>query len=227
MSQASSTPLAKSVDAHARSAVQFWPVFAWLALQMLALLVAGLRVPFSARFIVPEEQMALYEMYCVQMIAAAMLFPFLFRNFSTTVVVVMATPLCVQLAGVLAAESKFGSMVCDCAYPTLWLVGLAIWAYVLRGEKARLYGVAVALLWVLGGATVAYLDAEFGGTGQAFEGSRHPALGPLVGGITLLEAGPRTGTVWAGLGIFLVLSILAGVWRWRWSGRGGTSKGLV
>lgn len=227
MSQASSTPLAKSVDAHARSAVQFWPVFVWLALNMLALLAAGLHVPFSARFIVPEEQMALHEIYCVQMIAAAMLFPFLFRTFSTTVLVVMVTPLCVQLAGVLAAESKFLPLVCDCAYPTLWLMGLAVWAYVLRGEKARMYGVAVALLWVVGGATVAYLEAEFGAAGQGFNWSRHLALGPLVRGMALLEGGPRTGTVWAGLGIFLFLSVLAGVWRWRRSARGGGSDGLV
>jgi hypothetical protein len=186
----------------------------WLALQMIALLAAGFRVPLSARFIVPEEQLAVHEMYCVQMIAAALLFPVLFRNIATTVTILVATPLMVQLAGVLAAMSKTGPLVAACAYPTLWLLGLSIWAYVLRGGKARLYGVAVASLWVLGGAMLAYLIREFGTQQQGFNWA-HPALGPLVGGMALLEAGPGTGTVWAGLGIFLFASLIAGGWRWR------------
>jgi hypothetical protein len=214
MSQPSPTPLSQDTLARPRSSVAFGPVFVWLLLNMLALLAAGLRVPFSARFIVPEEQMALHEVFLVQITASAMLFPYLFHTFSTAVVIVAVTPLCVQLAGVLAAESVFLRLVADCAYPTIWLAGLAVWAYVLRGKKARLYGVALALLWVVGGATMAYLNREFAMQQQNFDWHHHPTQGPLFAGIALLEAGPKAGMVWVGLGSFLFLSLLAGVWRW-------------
>jgi len=214
MSQISSTPLSHDLVHRPRSQLAFAPVLVWLVLNLLTLLAAGLRVPFSARFVVPEEQMALHEIFFVQIIASAMLFPFLFRTLSTSVVVVAVTPLCVQLAGVLAAESKFLPLVCDCAYPTLWLAGLAVWAYVLRGNKARMYGVAAALLWVIGGAMMAYSGREFLDPTQGFDWKHHPTLGPLVGGMALLEAGPRAGMVWVSLGSYLFLSLLAGGWRW-------------
>src|SRR3954463_8926538 len=90
-----STPLPRSAAAtpHRRAAatVHFWPIFTWLALQMLALLAAGLRVPFSARFVVPEEQLAIHEMFTVQMIASAMLFPILLRNLATAATVIAVT----------------------------------------------------------------------------------------------------------------------------------------
>ena len=227
MSHISSTPLSHELFHRPRSKVAFAPVFAWLLLNLLVLLAAGLRVPFSARFVVPEEQMALHEIFFVQMVASAMLFPFLFRNVATAVVILAVTPLCVQLAGVLAAESRFLPLVFDCAYPTLWLAGLAIWAYVLRGSKARMYGVAVALLWVVGGAMVAYMNREFRDPTQGFDWKHHPALGPLVGGMGLLEAGPRAGMVWVGLGSHLFLSLLAGVGRWVWTRSARLSKPLV
>src|SRR6266536_2162692 len=114
-----STPLPRQ-----NSTVAFWPLFAWLALQMLALLAAGFRIPFSARFIVPEEQLALHEMFAVQMIASALLFPLLFRTRSTGLLAIAATPLMVQLAGVLAAQTQMIPLTLACAYPAIWLLGL-------------------------------------------------------------------------------------------------------
>jgi hypothetical protein len=224
MTHVSSPPLSQDLVDRPRSNVAFAPVLVWLVLNVLALLAAGLRVPFSARFVMPEEQMALHEIFFVQMVASAMLFPFLFRTFATTVVILAVTPLCVLIAGILAAQSEFWPLVLDCAYPTLVLGGLAVWAYVLRGTKAARYGVGVVLLWVAGGAMMAYSNREFLAPTQSFDWTGHLGLGPLVGGIALLEAGPRTGTVWVGLGSFLFLSLLAGVGRWIWTRSARRSK---
>src|SRR4051812_48363654 len=65
-----------------RSAVAFWPVLAWLVLQVLALMAAAFRVPFSARFPALGEQLAVQEMLVVQIIGSALLFPLLFRTLS-------------------------------------------------------------------------------------------------------------------------------------------------
>lgn len=210
----SSAPPRSSGDPHRRAAVatavHFWPIFTWLALQMLALLAAGMRVPFSARFVVPEEQLALHEMFTVQMIASAMLFPLLCRNLATAATAIAVTPLMVQLAGVLGAQSEWIPLTVACAYPTLWLIGLAMWASALRGNtKAQLYGITAAMLLVIGGVLVAYLGREFGTPGQPLDWARRSWLGPLMGGLALLEAGVRTGTAWAFMGTHLLLGGVA------------------
>jgi hypothetical protein len=199
--------------------VAFWPLFTWLALQMLALLAAAFRIPFSARFIVPEEQLALHEMFTVQMIASALLFPLLFRTRATALLVIAATPLMAQLAGVLAAQTNMIPLTFACAYPTLWVIGLGLWSYALGdAPKAKLYGVAAASLLVIGGALVAYLDREFGAPAQTFDWASHGYQGPLVGGMTLVEAGARTGTVWVFMGTFLLSGLIATAAR-GWIGR--------
>jgi hypothetical protein len=208
MTATASIPLPQ--DHRRAAAVHFWPVFAWLALQMLALLAAGLRVPFSARFVVPEEQLALHEMFTLQMIASALLFPILLRNVATAATVIAITPLMVQLAGVIGAQSEWIPLTADCAYPTLWLIGLALWASALRrSSKAQLYGVTAATLLVIGGVLVAYLGREYGAPGQPLDWAKRGWLGPLMGGFALLEAGVRTGTAWAFMGFHLLLGVVA------------------
>jgi hypothetical protein len=217
-----SSPLPRDTVQRSAAAVHFWPVFAWLALQMLALLAAGLRVPFSARFVVPEEQLAIHEMFAVQMIASALLFPMLMRNLATAATVIAVTPLMVQLAGVIGAESEWIPLTIACAYPTLWLIGLAMWASALRGSsKAQLYGVTTATLLVIGGVLVAYLGREFGAPGQPLDWAKRGWLGPLMGGFALLEVGVRTGTAWAFMGIHLLIGgVAAGMLHRLRSNRG-------
>jgi hypothetical protein len=190
------------------SAIAFWPVLAWLALQMLALLAAVMRVPFSARFPVLGERLAVHEMIVVQIVGAALLFPVLFRTFATGVVVVACAPVMVQLAGVLAA-ARFEPQIALCAYPALWLIGLGLWSSALRTERARLYGVAAATLVSLGGAILTYLAREAVGAGLTFDWAAHGQLGPLTGAVTLLEVGERTGTPWAFMGIFVTTGAIA------------------
>jgi hypothetical protein len=90
----------------------------------------------------------------------------------------------------------------------LWLVSLALWAHVLRG-RMQMIGVAAAQLLSAGGAFSAYLVREFGAPTQAFDWAGNGYLGPVVGSLALIEAGPRTGTAWAFLGTHLVVAILA------------------
>jgi hypothetical protein len=208
----------------ARAGVAFWAVCAWLALQMLALVAAGLRIPFSARFVVPEEQLAIHEMFAVQMIASALLFPILFRNLATAVTVIATVPLMVQMAGVLGAQSELGALIAACTYPMLWLIGLALWAYALRGAKGRLYGVAGATLVVVGGALAAYLDREFGAHVPSIDWGSRGWLGPLMGGIALMESGERTGTAWVFMGLHLMVAGVAASVRWRLEIRGAKAR---
>lgn len=195
--------------------VAFWPVFIWLAVQMLALLAAGVRIPFSARFPVPEENVAIHEMLVAQMIASALLFPMLFPTLATGVIVVGSAPLMLQLAGVLAGEVEAVKWAYVCAYSAIWLIGLGLWSTALRTARARLYGVAVAGAVVIGGAMLAYLHREFGAPTETFDWARHAGLGPLVGAIAIQEVGERTaGMAWAFLGAFCLLGLGVAVVAW-------------
>lgn len=200
---------------HPRPHIAFAPIVLWLGLQMLALLAAGFRVPFSARFAPPEEQFALHEMFAVQMLASALLFPLLFRTVATSLILIATTPLMVQLAGVLAARAEMGTLIAACAYSTLWLIGLALWAYVFRNStKAQTYAIAAATLLVVGGVLAAYLAREFGAPGEQLDWSRRGWLGPLMGGFALLESGARSGTAWAFMGFHLLTAgVAAGAHR--------------
>ena len=218
MSASLSTPLLTIKQPRLRPTVAFWAVFAWLAVQGLTLMAAGFRVPFSARFPAPEEQLAMHEMLVAQMVGSALLFPVLMPCFSTAMLVIAAAPIMMLLAGLLASAGESTRLFFACLYPTLWLIGLAMWAYVLRTPKARLYAVACATLLVLGGTMLAYLDREFGSPSQTFDWASHGYLGPLIGGITLLEAGHRTGTIWIFLGAFLLVSLVTASIKWA-SGR--------
>jgi len=200
-------------SARPRPTVAFWALFTWLSLQAIALLAAALRVPFSARFPAPEEQLAMHEMLTVQLIASALLFPILMQCFSTGALVIASAPVMMLLAGLLGAAPEPGALFVACIYPVLWLAGLALWAHILHSPKSQLYGVACATTLVIGGALLAYLDREFGSPTQTFDWAAHGHLGPLLGGITLLETGPSAGRIWIFLGLFLFLSLVGVVAR--------------
>lgn len=212
MSAASSPLLAASP--RPRPTVSFWAVVAWLAIQVLALLAAVFRIPFSARFPAPEEHLAMHEMLVAQLVASALLFPLLMPCFSTTFLVIAVAPVMMLLAGLLAEAPQGWPLVMSCIYPALWLMGLSMWTYVLKIPKGRMYGVATATLLVLGGALLAYLQREFGAPAEPFEWPAHASLGPLLGGIALLESGPATGQIWIFLGPYLLLSAAAGTFAW-------------
>lgn len=189
-------------------------MFAWLAVQMLALLAAALRVSFSARFPMPAERLAMHEMLVVQTVASAMLFPILFRGLASTILVIASAPLMALFAAALAAETRDRRLIAFCVLVCAWLVALAMWSWVLRTTRARLYGVAAALLLALGGVVVAYLNREFGGAAQTFEWHRHALLGPIMAGLALLETNEVSGPTWEFVGAAVLSGALACGVRW-------------
>lgn len=214
------TPLPVAPRVGGRAPIHAGPLFAWLALQMIALLAGGFRVPLSARFPAPEEQMALHEMLVVQIAGSALLFPALFPTLANGVLAVAAVPIMTLLGAILASRAPDRTLLAVAAYTCLWVAGLAVWANLLRTTRGKLYGVAGATLLALGGATLAYLNREFGAPTEAFDWSSRGWLGPLVGGMSILESDAGTGTAWAFLGSFLSLTgVGAGVCWWRGQGK--------
>jgi hypothetical protein len=213
-SSSASLPLGKSTAAR-RPPVALAAIFVWFALQIVALLLAAFRVPFAARFPALAEQLAMHEMLIVQTIGSALLFPLLFRTPATAAVVVASTPLLMMMAGILAAP-EFDVLVALCLYATLWVVALGLWSTTLRTPRSQMYGVATAAALVIGGATLAYVAREFGPPGISFDWSKHGHLGPLMGGVTLMESGVWTHRPWAFLAAMLfsgVTAALIGFWK--------------
>jgi hypothetical protein len=165
------------------------PLFLWLIVQLIALALAALRVPLSARFPLPGEQFAIHIMVVAQVTAIALLFPLLLRNATKTLMVVLTTVPFLQFAAYLSSVSlsRAGLAV---ACVACWIATLALWRAMLRTQRAQMLGVAMALAWSVGGAVIWYVNAE----------SREPApidwshdglFGPILGGIAQV-ATPRT-----------------------------------
>lgn len=205
-----------------RSPIRPTPLFAWLAVQMLALLAGGFRVPLSARFPAPAEQMAVHEMIVVQTAASALLFPALFPTLANGVLAAVSVPVMLLLASLLASRAPDAGLLAVAIYLLAWVVCLAVWARLLRTPAVRLYGTATAALLTIGGAVVAYLGREFGMPGESFDWTVRGWLGPMVGAISLIESGPRIGTAWAFLGSVCAATIVGVEVRRRGGSKGGS-----
>ena len=192
------------------------PLIVWLAVQMSALCLPTFRVPLSARYPRPEESLAVHVVVVVQITAAALLFPFLFRSITTSVIVIASAVPFLQLAAFLATFTDNRRLTICAAYLVAWLAGLAMLSTSLRSQKTRMYGVAAAVLIAIGGAVVAYLHREFGAPAGAFDWQSAASLGPIMGCVAILEADPLAGTVWFFLGSFLALGlVLLGLNFWQ------------
>src|SRR5688500_11054555 len=148
---------------------------------MSALALATFRVPLSARYPQPEESLAVHVVVIVQITAAAILFPFLFRSITTSVIVIASAIPFLQLAAFLATFTDNRRLSFCATYLVGWLAGLAILNTSFRSQKTRMYGVAGAILISIGGAIVAYLHREFGAPANAFDWNGHASLGPIMG----------------------------------------------
>jgi len=204
----------------------FWPTLIWMLIQLALLVLGACRIPLSARWPMPAEKLALHEMAIGQIIAASLFLPILFRTFTSSVMVICSAPLFLLLAAAVAAWGDTVTLVWCCVYVCFWLITCAIWSAALRSPASKMYLVAGAVLLSAGGAAMAYLRREFALPSQSFEWSSVAAAGPATGAVMLLEAGPRTGTVWAELGFFLV----SGVFIWvgsRFVAWRGAKRGLT
>jgi hypothetical protein len=78
-----------------------------------------------------------------------------------------------------------------------------------------MYGVAVAGMLTIGGAMLAYVARESVAPGEGFDWAAHGWLGPLTGGITLLDVGEWTGTAWHFMGWAVGSGLIATVVGWQ------------
>ena len=162
------------------------PVFLWLLIQLAALSLGAFRVPLAARLPPPGGQFAVHTLVAVQIAASALLFPFLLRGAATTLFVILATLPFLQLSSYVSAmpleRTAFAA-----AHVACWIVTLALWLPVLRTPRTQMLGVGVAVAWSIGTLLVWYARAEAGADGR-LTSWREGAFGPIVGGITQLNA---------------------------------------
>ncbi len=135
------------------------PLFFWLLIQLTALALAAARYPFAAGLARPIEQYALEEMLALQIVAAAMLFPFLLRDWRSTLALIVTSAPYLFLTRLLS-PTPCTTLAILWTYLTLWLLTLALWRSALP-PRLHLPAVAVANLLVLGIPTCHYIHAEF------------------------------------------------------------------
>ena len=176
------------------------PLFVWLVLQLIALSLAGFRVPLSARFPPPGEQFAIHIMLVTQITASALLFPFLLRDVKTSAMVILSIAPFVQLSAFLSSVPMTRAALAA-AYVATWLVTLAMWRVILVSRSSQFIGAASATALALGGAVIWYVAADARDP-RAVEPS--PALfGPVVGALAQLHD--------AHSGLWIVALSIAGV----------------
>jgi hypothetical protein len=175
----------------------------WLVIQLgvLALIVA--RVPLAAQFPIASERLAPRFVLGSQVVAGALLFPFLLRNIRAAVqIVVSAIPF--QLAAGYLAGINIRAMLWPALFVEGWLLTLTLWALWIRTQQMRLITIAVASCLTLGAATLSYLRVEFNpGFGRD---SLWEATLPLPATWAILD-GSRAFSPWIVLGLLAVLGV--------------------
>ncbi|HWP40856.1 MAG TPA: hypothetical protein VNL70_08015 [Tepidisphaeraceae bacterium] len=138
------------------------PLFVWLVIQLMGLLLWATPTPLWAKANPPLEQYALMLMQGLQaLVSAALVGWMMVRTRLAWGVVFSAIPF-LQLAGLLAGVS-FATVLEATGWMLAWLGGLALWGSVLNTDRQRGIATAAALCAVVGLAMWAYLTEEFGG----------------------------------------------------------------
>jgi hypothetical protein len=200
------------VDARA---VPVGPVLGWLAVQLGALVVSAARVPLSARFPRPAEELAVHVLLVVQIATASFLFPLLLRNVRSLMIAALTALPLLQLASYLAGTDP-APLVRAAGYLIAWLIGLAIWLRALPSRAARLYGVAVAAALAIGGPILWYARAELARGAADMDWSVDGSLGPTMGALAQLEQPSVAPGPWIMIGAFVTIgATLAAAVKWR------------
>src|SRR2546423_769380 len=100
------------------------PLLIWLLLQGAALLVAVLRIPLSAGYLVAGERSAIYLLLAVQMGGMALLFPLLLRDWRSSAALASSSLPFIAIAAVMSSLSAASSVTAS-VYVIAWLAGLA------------------------------------------------------------------------------------------------------
>lgn len=182
------------------------PLAVWLGLQLAVTLVVVLRVPLAAQYPEPAEQMAAYLVTGTQVVAGALLFPFLFRSGHAAVQVIASGWPFLLAAGYLAGAVQ-KNLLWSAAMVSTWLLALALWAPLLRSFRAQMLGVAIGGLLTLGAGILRYLRLEFGsGGGELAFGVE--SASPLLSTWAALE-GSGISAAWILLGALVLAAVAA------------------
>ncbi len=142
------------------------PLLLWLSLQLAALAVALFRLPLSARYPGSPERLAIDILATVEVVAAPLLGPLLFRDWACSALCIASIAPMLAIAGTSSAVQP-GPLFQGIAYLMGLLAGLAL----LTGGFRQTRGV-----WIVaaGGAAIAlgeplmrYLIAEYGSAPQS------------------------------------------------------------
>lgn len=169
------------------------PLAVWLGLQLAVTLVVVLRVPLAAQYPEAAEQTAAYLVTGMQVVAGALLFPFLFRSGHAAVQVIASGWPFLLAAGYLAGAAQ-KDLLWSAAMVSTWLLALALWAPLLRSFGAQMLGVAIASLLTLGAGVLRYARIEFA-SAEGDAGAGVESASPLLSTWVALE-GSSAPTGW-------------------------------
>jgi hypothetical protein len=147
--------------------------------QIGALALAAFRVPLAAQYPQPGEFQAVRLVLAAQFSALAILFPWLFRTWSSALAVLAAAWVMLWCAAALSAWSLVEILPAG-AFLTAWVGVLAVFGR-LRAAKWRLIVTALTAAYVIGGPLLWYLRAEFASVPLR---DPTPAFGPLLIALT-------------------------------------------
>jgi hypothetical protein len=178
------------------------PLALWLASQLAVVALAAARVPLAAQYVHPAERLAPHLLLATQVVAAALLFPFLMRDVRTAVQIAAAA-IPFQLGSAHLAGLGAMDVFRCCGFVEMWLLTLAVWATLLRTAASQMLVVAVAGCLTLGLGAVRYLRIEFGSgaTGGLLE-----SASPLLSTLAAVEGLP-TNWGWITLGGLLLAGV--------------------
>jgi len=191
------------------------PLLLWLGIQLGVLALSAARVPLAAQYAEPAEWLAPHLLLSAQVIASGLLFPFILRNLRTSVQI-LATAIPFQLAAAYLAGLGAADVLQAAGFVQAWLVTLAIGVACLRSLSQQMLAVCAMSCLTLGGATLRYLNAEFG------KGLIEPSLSSASPLLTTLAAVEGTPTFhgWMTVACLAVTGIATlAVRYWRWGER--------
>lgn len=171
------------------------PLLLWLLVQLSALALAGARVPFAAHWAEPAEAAAVQTMVVIQVITAAMLFPWLLSDGWRVFAIIMTAGPMLQIAAVLGSAPPIVFLRAWAAV-AVWVATLALWRWALP-PSSLLPAVAGMNLLVLAGPLAGHLGAE---SSQAVAWGRYLPLPALIE----ISEGRWTSLVWAMLPLLVV-----------------------
>jgi hypothetical protein len=142
----------------------FWPLLVWLLPQLAVLMLMAGQVPIVAPKAMPRpaELWAARMMITVQIVSAALLFPFLLRDVRAAALVGAAAIPMGLLAAFLAGTAPRRQMVAPILYLEMWLATLFLWRIALRTPRSQGAGIATALFVALGAIVYYYVRLEYG-----------------------------------------------------------------